>query len=195
MAAVKPRRKSLSTFILQIFISVARRSCCVAMPRAFDMWPPNLFIVVIRCVGMLDAPCRTSGKFGMRLAMSDNISNLSSSSSDLRLWAPWLVPIDMAKESMPVCVTNFSASEGLVYVEYSDDVFSSSMPDKVPSSASTLTLCLWASSTTVLEILTFSLNGSLLASIMTDEKPISMACRHVSMQVPWSRCSAICSSG
>ena len=114
MAAVAASLKSLSTLILQMFISVARRSCSVGMPRAFDSFPPFLFIVSVRCDGMFDAPCSTNGKFGMRLAISPKISNRNSSLSLLRLYAPWLVPMAIAKESVLVADTNFSMSSGLV---------------------------------------------------------------------------------
>ena len=68
---------------------------------------------------------------------------------------------------------------------------SSSIPARVPSSASTDTLCWCANSATCLLIFMFSSNGSLLASIMTDEKPISIARLHMSKLPPWSRCNAI----
>ncbi len=87
-AAVNPMRKSLSTLILQIFICVARRSCCVSMPRAFFMSPPYSFIFVTIFCGMFEAPCKTNGKFGIRDAISAKISNRSSVSSVARLYAP-----------------------------------------------------------------------------------------------------------
>ena len=41
----------------------------------------------------------------------------------------------------------------------------------------------------------FSANGCLLASIITDENPRSIACLHASKVAPWSKCRAICSVG
>lgn len=63
---------------------------------------------------MFDAPCNTSGKFGMRDAISASMSKRNSASSCVRLYAPWLVPIAIAKESVLVSDTNFSTSDGLV---------------------------------------------------------------------------------
>ena len=84
------------------------------MPHVPDIFPPNSFMVVTSFCGMFDAPCNTNGNPGRRCATSAKISKRNSSLSDLRLYAPWLVPIAIAKESMPVAFTNFSTSSGLV---------------------------------------------------------------------------------
>lgn len=73
-------------------------------------------------------------------------------------------------------------------------MFSSSIPANVPSSDSTDTLNLCAYSVTRLVISMLVLNGCLLASIITDENPKSIACLHASNVDPWSKCRAIFSS-
>ena len=58
----------------------------------------------------------------------------------LNLYAPWLVPIAIAKESTPVRVTKSITSSGLVYEASSADTLtSSSTPARRPSSPSTTT--------------------------------------------------------
>lgn len=110
------------------------------MPSAPEMCPPFSFMIVISFCGMFDAPCKTNGNVGIRLVISDNISKRNSWVVCLRLYAPWLVPIEIAKESIFVADTNFSILSGFVYVLSVPNVFSSSKPDNVPNSASTVML-------------------------------------------------------
>ena len=64
--------------------------------------------------------------------------NLSKSNlaSPLNLYAPCEVPIAIANESQPVCLTNSTASFTLVYLaSLSETLTSSSTPANLPNSA------------------------------------------------------------
>lgn len=114
-AAVNANRRSLSIFILQMFVLVAANSSCsVSMPIAFCMSPPNLLIVSIYSAGTDDAPCKTSGVFGIFAWICSNMSKRNFSFADFRLYAPWEVPIAIANESVLVSDTNFCAMSGSV---------------------------------------------------------------------------------
>ena len=89
----------------------------------------------------VEAPCNTIGVFGIFSLIFAKISNLNFA-SPLNLYAPWLVPIAIAKESHPVLSTNSFASSGFVYIASSAETLtSSSIPASFPSSASTTTPC------------------------------------------------------
>ena len=108
------------------------------------------------------------------------MSNLSLA-SPLNLYAPWLVPIAIAKESQPVLLTNSSAWAGSVYIASSAATFtSSSIPANFPSSASTTTPFMCAYSTTFFVNATFSSKSYFDPSIITDVNPLSIHILHVS---------------
>lgn len=195
-ADVKHRRKSLSIFILQIFVLVAANSnCATSMPMALCSLPPNLFMLLIKSVGILDAPCKTNGVVGILFWMLSNMSNRNFSSADFRLYAPCDVPMATASESVPVSSTNFFAVFGSVYVDSVEYVVSSSIPDKMPNSDSTDTSRACAYRTMFAVAVMFSSMSRLLKSSMTLEKPMFIACMHDSIDDPWSKCRAICSFG
>ena len=97
------------------------------------------------------APCKTIGNPGRRLLTSSRISNLSGGGtktpslflvhcSGLNLYAPWEVPMAIAKLSTPVLLTKSSTCSGFVYDDLPNSTLtSSSTPASVPSSASTVT--------------------------------------------------------
>ena len=101
------------------------------------------------------------------------------------MYAPWLVPIAIAKLSTPVSVANFNASSGFVYIACSSDTLtSSSTPANVPISASTVTFLKCAYSTTFLVSATFSSYGLLDISIITDVYPASIHSLAISKLAP-----------
>ena len=108
------RRPSLSMLILQTAERAARRNCSSEMPTAASILPPNRLIISTYSGMTLEAPCSTMGNPGRRCSISSRISNLrgggSSPGFTLNLKAPWDVPMEMAKESTPVCSTNSSTS-------------------------------------------------------------------------------------
>ena len=108
------------------------------------MSPPYLLHISTNSGITVDAPCNTIGVLGILSLISFKMSNLNFA-SPLNLYAPWLVPIAIAKESHPVLLTNSSAWAGSVYIASLAVTFtSSSIPANFPSSASTTTPLLWA---------------------------------------------------
>ena len=105
------------------------------------MSPPNSLHIFTNSGITVEAPCSTIGVFGILVFTSFKISNLNFA-SPLNLYAPWLVPIAIAKESHPVLLTNSSACAGSVYIaSFAATFTSSSIPANFPSSASTGTPC------------------------------------------------------
>ena len=87
----------------------------------------------------VEAPCNTIGVFGIFSFTCFKISNLNFA-SPLNLYAPWLVPIAIAKESQPVFSTNsFACSESVNIASEAETFTSSSIPASLPNSASTTT--------------------------------------------------------
>ena len=113
-------------------------------PFAPGMFPPYLLHISTNSGITVEAPCSTIGVFGINSLTFAKISNLNLA-SPLNLYAPWLVPIAIAKESQPVLSTNSLACIGSVYIAASSATFtSSSIPASFPSSASTTTPLEWA---------------------------------------------------
>ena len=160
---------------------------CSGTPWAPGMSPPYSLHLATNSGRTEEAPCKTIGKLGRR---SPTFLRRSKSryGSPLNLYAPWEVPIAIAKESTPVSSTNSAACSGSVKrASLSDTLTSSSTPAKRPNSASTTTPCAWAYSTTCLVILTFSSKSWWEASIITEVKPPSTQSLQISKESPWSR--------
>ena len=102
------KRKSVSTFIFDTPDLLAWCSIMSGTPFAPGISPPYLLHFSTSSGITVDAPCNTIGVFGIRVFTSFNMSNLSLA-SPLNFYAPWLVPIAIAKESQPVLLTNSSA--------------------------------------------------------------------------------------
>ena len=141
--AVNAKRESESMLTFAICKDIACLICAGEIPRALFISPPYLFICLTYFCGIVDAPCKTSGVFGISLAICSKISKRNDSFALFRLYAPCDVPIATANESVFVCLTKSLTTEGSVYEQDDDFVFSSSIPDNTPSSVSSDTLNLW----------------------------------------------------
>ena len=115
----------------------------------------------------------------------------------MNLYAPWLVPIAIARASTPVFSTNSTAWSGSVTCSrpVPPAPCPSSIPPSTPISPSTVTPFACAISTTcrVASTLYSKLEGVLPSgisepSIITLVKPSSIADLQVSTLLPWSRC-------
>ena len=93
--------------------------------------------------------------------------------SGVNLYAPWLVPIEMASESQPVRVAKSMTSSGSVYVWWSleTSVLNAGQYAKFTFNSNVILVSV------VYDLFvraTFSSVGRWLPSIITDEKPLSM---------------------
>ena len=129
----------MSTFIFDTPDILASCKISSGTPFAPGISPPNLLHVSTSSGITVEAPCKTIGVFGIFSFTCFNISILNFA-SPLNLYAPWLVPIAIAKESHPVLSTNSFAWSGSVYLASASETFtSSSIPANCPNSASTTT--------------------------------------------------------
>ena len=105
ISPVKANLKSVSTLILDTPEILAVCNISSGTPFVPGISPPYLLHVSTSSGITVDAPCSTIGVFGILSFISFKISNLNLA-SPLNLYAPWLVPIAIAKESQPVLSTN-----------------------------------------------------------------------------------------
>ena len=123
--AVMARRPSLSMLILHTADFAAVLSCSSGMPTLSASLPPYSLIIFTYCCGTEDEPWRTIGNPGIFLSISSRMSNLSGGGtrmpsaflvhcSGVNLYAPWLVPMEMARESTPVLAEKSWTSSGFV---------------------------------------------------------------------------------
>ena len=125
-AAVKAKRLSESMLILQTALSDALRSCSSGIPTASGNLPPYWLMISTYSCGTEEEPWSTIGKPGNYSMIASRISNANGGGTSLpvcgstvhcsrvNLYAPWLVPIEMANESQPVRVAKSTTSSGLV---------------------------------------------------------------------------------
>ena len=108
ISAVMARRRSVSMLTLQTPYLVAVRIISSGTPCAPGISPPNSLHFFTNSGKTVDAPWSTRGVSGIRLWISLRRSK-SRYGSPLNLYAPWLVPIAIARESTPVRFTKSTA--------------------------------------------------------------------------------------
>ena len=123
--AVIARRPSESTLILQTADAAAFLSCSSGIPTLSASFPPYWLMIFTYSCGTEDDPWRTIGNPGILLSISSRISKRSGGGTRtpsaflvhcaaVNLYAPWLVPMEIASESTPVRFEKSSTSSGFV---------------------------------------------------------------------------------
>ena len=105
--------RSVSTFIFETPEIDASCNISSGTPFAPGISAPYSLHCATSSGITVEAPCNTIGVFGILSFIFFKISNLSFA-SPLNLYAPWLVPIAIAKLSTPVAATKSLACFGLV---------------------------------------------------------------------------------